>query len=172
MAIDWGDLITAAVRQGWRAEPGTRHLRLLAPDGQGVVTIAGTPSDWRAIHNTVAQLRRHGFSWAAGRRHTTPPPVPLDAEPGHPVEDVIGALCLAEAVYTVLMEAPQSPTELAERFHCPRGQARMCLEAMEQEGLLSRVERVPRAKHGVRPEWRYTCAHLAPRHRAVPSLGA
>jgi hypothetical protein len=37
---------------------------LLAPNGTGKVSVHGTPSDWRALRNTISDLRREGgFEW-------------------------------------------------------------------------------------------------------------
>jgi hypothetical protein len=37
------------------------HYRVLHTNGVGQVTMAGTPSDYRALRNTMATLRREGF---------------------------------------------------------------------------------------------------------------
>lgn len=56
------ELIEEALRQGWRCERlASGHWKCLAPDGVGIVWIAGTPSDHRWKRNTVAQMKRHGF---------------------------------------------------------------------------------------------------------------
>jgi hypothetical protein len=58
----WRPLIRAAVAQGWRVGRRTKHgLRLLSPDGRAVVTLANSPSDFRAWRNTLAALRRAGL---------------------------------------------------------------------------------------------------------------
>lgn len=57
-------LLSAAQAQGWRVELGKRgHLKLYAPDGVGIVTMSGTPSDSRAMNNTIARMRQYGFEW-------------------------------------------------------------------------------------------------------------
>ncbi len=70
MKREWRELIEEAQRQGWRAERTQRgHWQLFAPDGRTIVTLPGTPSDWRAFRNTIAQMRRAGFRWPPeGRR--------------------------------------------------------------------------------------------------------
>lgn len=41
---------------------------LLAPIGIGKVTVHGTPSDFRALRNTISALRREGgFEWPPKR---------------------------------------------------------------------------------------------------------
>lgn len=56
------ELVEEAKRQGWRCEGlASGHWKCLAPDGVGIVWIAGTPSDHRWKRNTVAQMKRHGF---------------------------------------------------------------------------------------------------------------
>lgn len=61
---DWRELVDAAVAQGWGVKELRKHgVMLLAPDGIGKVTLASTPSDHRAITNTIARMRRFGFVW-------------------------------------------------------------------------------------------------------------
>jgi predicted RNA binding protein YcfA (HicA-like mRNA interferase family) len=53
-----------AERQGWRVGKTKKgHAQFFAPDGEGIVTAAGTPSDHRSIDNLIAMLRRYGFKW-------------------------------------------------------------------------------------------------------------
>jgi predicted RNA binding protein YcfA (HicA-like mRNA interferase family) len=55
------DIIKAAQRQGWTVTmTGGNHYRFKSPAGPVVFT-ASTPSDWRAIRNIVARLRRAGL---------------------------------------------------------------------------------------------------------------
>lgn len=57
-------IVREAERQGWRVEVGGGgHLTLYAPDGEGVVTVAATPSDYRSLENSISDLRKHGFQW-------------------------------------------------------------------------------------------------------------
>lgn len=60
------ELTRLAARDGWRVEP-TRggHLRLRHPSG-ALVHAAGTPSDRRALANTLSTMRREL------RRHPQP----------------------------------------------------------------------------------------------------
>lgn len=57
----WADLIRQAERQGWKVTvtPGG-HLKWTAPNGK-VVFSAYSPSDSRALKNSVSQLRLAGF---------------------------------------------------------------------------------------------------------------
>lgn len=57
------EIIKAAEGQGWRVKERKGHYLFLAPDGINKVTVAGTPSDHRALNNSIARLRRYGLSW-------------------------------------------------------------------------------------------------------------
>jgi hypothetical protein len=51
-------LLATYVRKGWRVEHrGSGHLTLRSPAGPGV-TLARTPSDFRAVLNLRSQIRR------------------------------------------------------------------------------------------------------------------
>lgn len=52
--------VRAALDAGWVIRPGTRHAVLLSPDGRTTVGVPSSPSDWRSIRNTLAELRRGG----------------------------------------------------------------------------------------------------------------
>ena len=60
---DIKNLIRALESQGWRVEK-TRsgHYMAYSPNGKDIVTIPGTPSDHRSMRNTLAALRRAGFT--------------------------------------------------------------------------------------------------------------
>lgn len=54
-------LIAKLEAQGWTIKTGGGHIKALAPNkADGMVTFGSTPSDYRAMKNTVAELRRHG----------------------------------------------------------------------------------------------------------------
>lgn len=58
------EIIREAERQGWRVGKTKKgHPQFFVPDGENIVTAAGTPSDHRSIDNLVARLRRYGFKW-------------------------------------------------------------------------------------------------------------
>jgi hypothetical protein len=58
----WRPFIRAALAQGWTIGRRTKHgLRLLAPDGRTVITLAGSPGDVRTWNNTLSALRRAGL---------------------------------------------------------------------------------------------------------------
>lgn len=61
MSPPFRDLAAVALEQGWRIERCKNHYQWKAPDGVGIVTTAGTASDWRAVRNTAARLRRFGL---------------------------------------------------------------------------------------------------------------
>lgn len=70
-------LATLAEKQGWLVDAeGGRHIDFHSPDG-AKVTVARTPSDWRAHRNNVAELRRHGLDIP---RKTQKPKKQPDAE--------------------------------------------------------------------------------------------
>lgn len=51
-----------AVEQGWRVEyTKGGHLKWFPPVGTEFVVSSSTPSDYRAIKNLRAMLRRHGL---------------------------------------------------------------------------------------------------------------
>lgn len=64
-----GELVRRVRREGWTVEP-TRggHLRLRHPCG-GLVHAASTPSDRRAVANTLAECRRELRRRKGGRAH-------------------------------------------------------------------------------------------------------
>lgn len=52
-----------AISQGWRIIDHGGHTKWLPPDpSAGFVTVAGTPSDPRAIRNIESELRRKGLN--------------------------------------------------------------------------------------------------------------
>lgn len=64
MPNDWEEIQGAALEQGWRVEKIKKGVRLVPPDpSKPMVVIHRTPSDHRALKNTIAQMRRSGFVW-------------------------------------------------------------------------------------------------------------
>jgi hypothetical protein len=63
--VDLRDLEKAAKKQGWAVDRTTKgHVRFTPKDPTVSPAIfSGTPSDWRAIHNFLADLKRKGFKW-------------------------------------------------------------------------------------------------------------
>lgn len=53
-------LVAAAVLNGWVCRSGGKHYVLRSPDGVTTVTVSKTPSDFRAVRNIRADLRRAG----------------------------------------------------------------------------------------------------------------
>lgn len=73
MSKEFKELKSEAERQGWRVEPTkSGHWNFYPPDPtQGIVNHAGTPSDHRAMKNTISRLKRAGLKWpppTKGRR--------------------------------------------------------------------------------------------------------
>lgn len=54
---EFDQLVRQLVREGWRYWRGKRHGRLVPPKGYPVLTVAGSPSDWRALENFRHQVR-------------------------------------------------------------------------------------------------------------------
>lgn len=50
-------LIRQLVRQGWRFHRGSKHGRLVHPDGWPTATVVKTPSDHRSLQNFRRDLR-------------------------------------------------------------------------------------------------------------------
>lgn len=63
--VDLRDLEKAANDQGWRVtRTKSGHVQFWPPDGVTPPEVfSGTPSDWRAIRNFLAALKRKGFRW-------------------------------------------------------------------------------------------------------------
>ena len=63
-------VINEARKQGYRVEQTRNgHWEFKSPDRtRRPVYAAGTPSDWRAIRNLIAELRRAGFRWDPAER--------------------------------------------------------------------------------------------------------
>jgi len=62
-------LLEAAWAQGaWIERSGNEHFKILPADGDKIVHVPLTPSDWRTIKNKRAQLRRAGIDPSFKRR--------------------------------------------------------------------------------------------------------
>lgn len=57
------ELFEEADKQGWRRRDTKDGVQLFAPDGVGIVTVHLTETDHRALRNTIARMRKHGFQW-------------------------------------------------------------------------------------------------------------
>jgi hypothetical protein len=84
-AEQWEKILEAAEKQGLLVErPGdryngdgskkrSRHIRITDPATGNFITVANTPSDWRALKNDIAWMRRDlNFIWQ-GRGSSVPP---------------------------------------------------------------------------------------------------
>lgn len=58
-------ILEAARAQQWRIEASRGgHLKCFPPDPRAaIVTVAGTPSDHRALRNILAMMRRSGLAY-------------------------------------------------------------------------------------------------------------
>jgi len=61
LSKDIRKLVQEAERQGWRIEDRGKLWLCKSPNGTMIVTVHKTPSDRRAIHNTLSLLRKGGF---------------------------------------------------------------------------------------------------------------
>lgn len=62
--MDWKSIERAATEQGWRKEPTKKGFRMLPPDpSKPAVQVHQTPSDRRALANTLAEMKRSGLVW-------------------------------------------------------------------------------------------------------------
>lgn len=81
---DFKDLVKSAERQGWTVVQGKAgHLKWYPPNGKNWVTSAQTPSDYRAIQNVKAWLRREGWQDPTRQRPKVRPSV-VASEPPPP----------------------------------------------------------------------------------------
>lgn len=55
------ELCRRAAAQGFTVRPKRKGWMILAPGGQGAVTLHKTPSDHRGMNNAIARLKRLGF---------------------------------------------------------------------------------------------------------------
>ncbi|HEY2702215.1 MAG TPA: hypothetical protein VGL20_00855 [Candidatus Dormibacteraeota bacterium] len=169
MSLDWSDIVTVARKQGWREERRTRHIWLYAPDGQGTACIPTSTSDWRAIHNAVAQLRRLGLVWGGRRASRGPglqggPPEGRGDDEASTLARIEYALSVDEAVYCAIVSAsaPLSATELSSTTGFSRSAIRPALQALTAEGFLVPAGSRTREKRGVRPDTLYALSGAAP----------
>lgn len=59
----WIRKVTKKARaQGWEVKETKKGLMFLAPNGEDIVTVHGTPSDHRAIKNAEAEFKRAGLN--------------------------------------------------------------------------------------------------------------
>ena len=167
MSLDWSDLVAVAREQGWREERRTRHLWLYAPDGRGTACIPTSTSDWRAIHNAVAQLRRLGLVWegrrTSRRAHLVEPSPDRGDDEASTLARIEYALSVGEALYCTIVGAgaPLSATELAAATGFSRSAIRPALQALTSEGFLVVAGSRTRDKRGVRPDTLYAVSGTA-----------
>lgn len=63
MDKDMRKLVKALEAQGFTVEISAKQHVIVKRGGRIVAVFAGTASDWRAIRNGLAALRRAGFEW-------------------------------------------------------------------------------------------------------------
>jgi hypothetical protein len=168
VSLDWSELVAVAREQGWREERRTRHIWLYAPDGRGTACIPTSTSDWRAIHNAVAQLRRLGLVWEGRRARRRPelvePPDDAGDDEASTLARIEYAMSVGEAVYCAIVGAgaPISATELSAATGFSRSAIRPALQALAAEGFLVAAGARTREKRGVRPDTLYALSGAAP----------
>jgi len=55
---DMRRLIEEYEARGWTIVRKSKHYLWKAPDGETLITMSATPSDWRAIKNHLARVRK------------------------------------------------------------------------------------------------------------------
>ncbi|MGH7749096.1 MAG: hypothetical protein ACREQ5_30675, partial [Candidatus Dormibacteria bacterium] len=139
VSLDWSELVAVARDQGWREERRTRHIWLYAPDGRGTACIPTSTSDWRAIHNAVAQLRRLGLVWEGRRTSRRPglvePPDDAGDDEASTLARIEYAMSVGESVYCAIVSggAPVSASELSATTGFSRSAIRPALQALAAE---------------------------------------
>ena len=63
MNKDLRKIAKALKAQGFETEMTKRGHLMVYRDGHLVTTFSGTASDWRALKNALAVLKRAGFKW-------------------------------------------------------------------------------------------------------------
>jgi hypothetical protein len=63
MDKDLKKIAKALKAQGFETEATRKGHLMVYRDGRLVTTFSGTASDWRALKNALAALRRAGFRW-------------------------------------------------------------------------------------------------------------
>jgi hypothetical protein len=66
MQKDLAKIVKALEAQGFTTRVTTKGHVTVYRDGVLVATFSGSPSDWRAMRNALAPLRRAGFRWPPG----------------------------------------------------------------------------------------------------------
>jgi hypothetical protein len=54
---DFNMLVMQLVKEGWAFRRGSKHGRLISPDGGPVLTVPNSPSDHRALQNFRRDVR-------------------------------------------------------------------------------------------------------------------
>ncbi len=68
MHKDWKRLEAAAVEQGFTSKETKKGRFWLSPDGVHLVLVHHTPSDRRAMENTIREFRHAGLIWPPPKR--------------------------------------------------------------------------------------------------------
>jgi hypothetical protein len=76
--LDIDEMVDLAQQKGWRVKVGDSHKQLFSPDGKKIVTVAGTPSDHRALMNIRAEFKRAGLDMDTGPKKQRTPAGQID----------------------------------------------------------------------------------------------
>lgn len=69
------DLARLVAPHGWTWHHRSGHVIFRGPDGKGMVVVSATPSDHRALRNTLAAFKHQGLDLKARSRAASPTPV-------------------------------------------------------------------------------------------------
>jgi len=88
-AKDFSEIADALRDQGWTLEKtADNHMKAFPPDKtKSMVVFSAKSGDFRAIRNTIAQLRRSGFQWPPRDGFVPPAPLPLMPHPLRPASN-------------------------------------------------------------------------------------
>lgn len=59
---EYQPLVAAAMREGWELKRGTKHWKLLSPNGSDMVVFPMSPSEPRGVANMRSLLRQKGVN--------------------------------------------------------------------------------------------------------------
>lgn len=55
---DINNRIKLLIRKNWKFQHGSKHARLIPPDGMHFITVSKSPSDYRSFQNFLSDVRR------------------------------------------------------------------------------------------------------------------
>lgn len=141
-AKEFRPILEQLALQGWRVEmTASGHWRAAPPDpSKPVVHFSSKSSDYRAVENTIHDLKRSGFEW--------PPPSKREARERDPAAHDTNVVEFVAAAGSEPEPEPETPEQRMERAFAELKEARGYL-ALAKEQL---VERQLRRKQAVEEE--------------------